>query len=131
MIDSSEELRREMEALAAWHHNHYEPFHERCEAVIREAVGLLFGREARVLTFRELLELPQGAVVWEEYVQDDGECGHLTPAVIPKPGILTTWFDQETKIDGKLLKRNPGGWQMRYWSEKPTWEQRRETAWDA
>lgn len=85
----------------------------------------------RVLTLDELLGLTEGAVVWEEYMQDDGHCAHLTPAVIPAPGILTSWYEQETQINAALLEHDVDGFQLRYWSAKPTDEERRLAPWRA
>ena len=102
----------------------------RCLRTLHEDAMNLIAPFPRILTLDELRALPVGAVVWEEYRQDDGECWHLVPTVKSREGLLTNWYMQEIEIGPELLLRDPWGYQARYWSAEPDKHQMEGADWD-
>lgn len=99
-------------------------------ALLRDALAVIRGdMKARVLTLTELNNLDEGTALWEEYRQDDGACGHLAPAVVSARGFLSSYYEQLMPIDERLLAHAPEGFQFRFWSAKPTEEEREAVPW--
>lgn len=99
--------------------------------VLREALELLKEPEPHLMTVDELEALPVGSVVWEEcyYNTEEGEGTEIEPAMkinsctIMTGAAYTTIVDDmgDPDVDGNIL---------RWWSSKPTDEQRKAVKWD-
>ena len=95
-----------------------------------------------VMTLEELNALKKGAVVWRETRWPNLEGGpdpllyRLDPAMREESdefytpsAFLVAWNGYDDLGDPNLLDRMDDDGQVRYWSSKPTDEQRRDTPW--
>ena len=82
---------------------------------------------ARTLSCEEMKALPDGTVVWKEYVEDDHQCDHLWPAMIDHMWLVNR--DGIAAISDSLMEYFQDGYRMRYWTRKPTDEEREKTPW--
>lgn len=101
-------------------------------ALCRDALELLKSRQPRLLTVEEINALPEGAVCWEEFRDEDGVINNdLTPAM--KWGLLSL---VNGEADVTCLNAygtqgyGSGQARSRWWSAKPTDEQRKAVAWE-
>lgn len=98
-----------------------------------DAVEVLKETDApRVLTVEEIDALPEGTVVWEEFMDEDGDTGsETTPSM--KWGLWSLVNGEgETAAEHSYGIR---GWdhdpaRSRWWSAKPTDEQRKAVKWE-
>ena len=93
-----------------------------------------------VMDLAELRELPVGAVAWRETcwpTEDEYRFTYrLDPAMREKSDplyycadMMVAWNGYEDLDDPELLKVAEDGGQIRFWSSKPTDEQRRTEPW--
>ncbi len=82
---------------------------------------------ARVLTRNEVLALPMGAVVWEEFAWDDesGKGCDLYPCVVFRDEFGAQMISRDCckNIGAQMLRYAPGEL-ARWWTAMPTDEQR-------
>ena len=85
--------------------------------------------EARILTADEIHQLPRTAIVWVEFFNaEEGEATSLLAAMKCADGTLV---DEDACIYDDIeadMKPNPEGW-WRFWSTRPTVNQREEVPW--
>lgn len=95
-----------------------------------EAIALLDRSAPRVLTEEELKALPDGSVVWEEFFNgEEGESTSIVPALVYAGQITSP--DGSSNIDVCARGWPDGdGNAFRYWSSRPTDEQREATSWE-
>ena len=108
---------------------------DRCECSAEmafDALELLKSRQPHLLTVEEINALPEGSVCWEEFRDEDGVINNdLTPAM--KWGLLSL-----VNGEADVTCLNAYGTQgygssqarSRWWSAKPTDEQRKAVAWE-
>lgn len=100
----------------------------------RDALKLLDRSAPRVLTEEELMALPDGSVVWEEFFNgEEGVATHLGPGMVCAGQIIIpdSQGDLAEADLAECLRSWPDddGNDFRYWSARPTDEQREATAW--
>ena len=92
-------------------------------------------RIPRLLTLEEIRALPLGAVIWLEYkaVDEDGitdiSLHPVMRSVCCGDAVLCDG-ESQTEIDTITLEPDDCGGMERYWSARPTDEQREAVAWD-
>lgn len=93
-----------------------------------------------VMDLPELRDLPVGAVVWRETcwpTEEDNIFNFRLDHVMREKSdplyfcadMLVAWDGYENLDDPELLKAAEDGGQIRFWSSKPTDEQRRDEPW--
>ena len=102
---------------------------------VKEALKELAATKTpRLLTLEEIRALPLGAVIWLEYkaVDEDGDIDiSLHPimrSVCCGDAVLCDG-ESQTEIDTITLEPDECGIMERYWSARPTDEQRKAVAW--
>ena len=82
-------------------------------------------QEPRVLTAEEIRDMPDGSVVWEEYMIDGAAYRDLEPQLKRDNALVDRYGE------GPIMEAEPNryGERYRYWSGKASEKQRRETAW--
>lgn len=118
--------------------------HMQAASLIRSLIARIDALEEkvtpRVLTLKELRKLTIGTVVWREYRYFDEEYGTMEVEMQPTLATLSggPYDGRLTLTDGismdclenpSLLEPDPDGSQARYWSGKPSDEQREATPW--
>lgn len=113
-------------------------------ALMTDAVDCIITLEdpvpPHVMDLAELRELPVGAVAWRETcwpTEDEYRFTYrLDPAMREKSDplyycadMMVAWNGYEDLDDPELLKVAEDGGQIRFWSSKPTDEQRRDEPW--
>lgn len=106
--------------------------------VLKDALELLKAPEPRLLTLDEINALPDHTVLWQE-ARIDWSAWELNPlkefgveyeiAPVEKQGTVISDTSGTTVIDDDLLTANDGV-QLRFWSARPTDEQRKAVSWD-
>ena len=90
-----------------------------------DALNLLKEQEPRVMTKEEVLSQPEGAVVWRECHLSNGQY-ELRPMVCDGKGCCGDFgLSAECKYDFDCR------YYVRYWTNKPTDEQRKAVKWNA
>ena len=99
---------------------------------VEEVIALLKSHQPHLLTVEEINALPEGSVCWEEFRDEDGVINNdLTPAM--KWGLLSL---VNGEADVTCLNAygtqgySSGQARSRWWSAKPTDEQRKAVAWE-
>lgn len=92
-------------------------------------------RIPRLLTLEEIRALPLGAVIWLEYkaVDEDGNIDislHPVMRSVCCGDAVICDGESQTEIDTITLEPDECGSMERYWSARPTDEQREAVAWD-
>ena len=102
---------------------------------VKEALKELAATKTpRLLTLEEIRALPLGAVIWQEYkaVDENGDIDiSLQPvmrSVCCGDAVLCDG-ESQTEIDTITLEPDECGIMERYWSARPTDEQRKAVAW--
>ena len=96
---------------------------------VRDAMVMI---DARVLSPVELMGLPAGSVVWEEYRMGNTPERKISPMIVSREHTLID-EDGEIEINGRIYEPvrmfmdEPK--QRRFWTNKPTKEQRQAAAW--
>lgn len=86
---------------------------------------------ARVLTVAEISALPEGTVVWGEFWSKENRRWHdIIPAMRWGYESLINGGGQYTSANKYGTIPRPIGRSLRWWSEKPTDKEMRETKWD-
>ena len=103
---------------------------------VKEALKELAATKTpRLLTLEEIRALPLGAVIWQEYkaVDENGDIDiSLQPvmrSVCCGDAVLCDG-ESQTEIDTITLEPDECGIMERYWSARPTDEQRKAVAWE-
>ena len=103
---------------------------------VKEALKELAATKTpRLLTLEEIRALPLGAVIWLEYKAVD-ENGDIDISL--QPVMRSVCFgdavlcdgESQTEIDTITLDPDECGGMERYWSARPTDEQRKAVAWE-
>ncbi|MBQ3955237.1 MAG: hypothetical protein II680_05055 [Clostridia bacterium] len=87
----------------------------------RDALVLLKKEEPRVMAREEVIDLPQGSVVWYE---EKSESGSFLRAMISDGNGFLGDFYLGVNANEIELKR------QRFWTSRPTEEQRKAVKWD-
>lgn len=118
--------------------------HKHAASLIRSLIARIDALEKkaapRLLTLKELRKLTIGTVVWREYRYFDDEYGTMEVEMQPTLATLSggPYNGRLTLTDGmsmdclenpSLLEPDPDGFQARYWSGKPSDEQREAEPW--
>ncbi len=95
-----------------------------------DALALLKEPEPHLMTVEELEALPVGAVVWEEFLDVDWRITRteLDPVMKTKNGNLIGMNGYTTIMDG-MGDPDVDGNAWRWWSSRPTEEQRKAVKW--
>ena len=107
-------------------------------ALFADALEAITGTPARVLTLEELNALPEGSVVWDEFMDEDGNVKDETRPSM-KWGLWTlangdVAISAEHSYGIRGWADPPRNWidlsRSRWWSAKPTDEERKRVKWD-
>ena len=102
---------------------------------VKEALKELAATKTpRLLTLEEIRALPLGAVIWLEYkaVDENGDIDislHPTMRSVCCGDAVLCDGESQTEIDTITLDPDECGGMERYWSARPTDEQREAVAW--
>lgn len=109
-----------------------ECIHSQDNTACRQAAALLdsMGTEAHVLTYKEIRDLPDYAVVWEEWrgIPHDGQNNPHCIAPVARIGGMLVGNGYMTDISRDMFDGDEAG-QNRWWNCTPTMEERRKTPW--
>ncbi len=86
--------------------------------------------EPKLMTVEELDALPPGSVVWEEYLDVEWDITELVPAMKLQGENAIMSESGYSKIDEGMGDPDPEGNTFRWWSAKPTDEQRKAAKWE-
>lgn len=86
-----------------------------------DAISLLKEQEARVMTREEVIATPEGVVVWMEDHSESGN--YIQPIVSNGNGRLGNFYIGVASYDIEIRWR-------RFWTSRPTDEQRKAVKWD-
>lgn len=103
--------------------------------LLEQVSQLEAGQRIKLLTLEEIRALPLGAVIWLEYkaVDEDGYTDislHPVMRSVCCGDAVLCDGESQTEIDAITLEPDECGSMERYWSARPTDEQREAVAWD-
>lgn len=99
------------------------PYNECVELLLRDALALLKAQEPRVMTSEEVQRAEEGTVVWFE--QHTPEQDYLQPMVSTGDGCVGNNY-----LGVNLQYVKDGTREYRFWTSRPTDEQRKAAKWD-